>query len=96
MWAPGATVPTDLGTLDGKDSAGIVVNDDHVVGGYAFASGGTFNALRVDPVTHAVTDMGSVGDGFTAPFAINAKGTIVGISHIRAVRFVVGTGPTSP
>ena len=79
MWT--AAVPTDLGTLGGRESTATAINDSGLIVGYSEMPGGT--------ATHAVlwkgaapTDLGTLGGNYSFAMAVNNGGQVAGYAGL--------------
>ena len=80
----------DLGTLGGPDSAALINNDHGEVAGWSYTnfvanpSTGTptVDPFLWDPEDGKMTDLGSLGGTFGAPFFLNNRGQVIGVSNL--------------
>lgn len=94
LWQDG--VLHDLGTLGGPDSAAEMINDRGDVTGWSYtsftpnASSGVPNVHPFfwDAKTHRMTDMGTLGGTFAAPYWINNRGQVVGASNLAGDQII--------
>lgn len=68
---------TDLGTLGGRASAALAINDAGVVVGWADTPTGT-HAFRY--ANGVMTDLGTLGGENSVAYGINSSGTVVGVA----------------
>jgi probable HAF family extracellular repeat protein len=81
---------SDLGTLGGPDSNAWVINDHGQVAGWSYTSfvaNPSSGVPTVDPFLWSpedgkMTDLGSLGGTFGAPFWLNNRGQVVGTSNL--------------
>ena len=99
VWAPGATTPRDLGSLDGgiyRSSATDINNSGTIVGVSGVAGFG--NRAVVWPADGGpIRNLGTLGGNYSEAYGINDAGDVVGYSHDadhqrRAVIWRGGTG----
>jgi probable HAF family extracellular repeat protein len=80
----------DLGTLGGPDSAALIINDDGEVAGWSYTSfvaNPSTGTPTVDPFLWSpedgkMTDLGSLGGTFGAPFFMNNRAQVIGVSNL--------------
>ncbi len=80
----------DLGTLGGPDSSALINNNQGEVAGWSYTSfvaNPSTGTPSVDPFLWSpedgkVTDLGSLGGTFGAPFFMNNLGQVVGVSNL--------------
>ncbi len=75
------TVMIDLGTLGGRGSYGVGINDNGQVTGWAETSTGGAHAFLTNAAHTVMTDLGSLG-GSSQGHAVNAKGQVTGFSFL--------------
>ena len=88
LWLDGLML--DLGTLGGPDSNAFINNDRGEVAGWSytsFAANPSTGVPTVDPFLWnpedgKMTDLGSLGGTFGAPFWLNNRGQVVGASNL--------------
>jgi len=88
VWQHGSTL--DLGTLGGPDSTAWFTNEYGEVAGWSYTSfvaNASTGVPSVDPFLWSpesgkMTDLGSLGGTFGAPFFLNNRGQVVGISNL--------------
>ena len=86
LWQGG--ILTDLGTLGGPDSAGVVINESGQITGFSFTNdvpNPTTGIPTVDPfLWHRgrMTDLGTLGGTFGVGNAVNNGGQVVGFSDL--------------
>ncbi len=81
---------SDLGTLGGPDSAALINNDRGEVTGWSYTSfvaNPSTGTPTVDPFVWSpedgkMTDLGSLGGTFGAPFFLNNRGQVIGVSNL--------------
>jgi len=80
----------DLGTLGGPDSAALINNDRGEVTGWSYTSfvanpstgTPTVDPFLWNPEDGKMTDLGSLGGTFGAPFFLNNRGQVIGVSNL--------------
>lgn len=80
----------DLGTLGGPDSAALINNAHGEVAGWSYTSFDanpstgvpTVNPFLWSPEDGKMVDLGSLGGTFGAPFFLNNRGQVVGVSNL--------------
>jgi probable HAF family extracellular repeat protein len=80
----------DLGTLGGPDSSALINNDRGEVAGWSYTSfvaNPSTGVPTVDPFLWSsddgkMTDLGSLGGTFGAPFFLNNRGQVIGVSNL--------------
>jgi probable HAF family extracellular repeat protein len=88
LWDDG--LMRDLGTLGGPDSAALIVNDQGEVAGWSYTSfvanpatgTPTVDPFLWSPEDGKMTDLGSLGGTFGAPFFMNNRGQVIGVSNL--------------
>ncbi|HET8925999.1 MAG TPA: hypothetical protein VFN26_23645 [Candidatus Acidoferrum sp.] len=86
----------DLGTLGGPDSAGLINNAHGEVAGWSYTSFVANPSTRVptvdpflwSPEDGKMTDLGSLGGTFGAPFFLNNRGEVIGVSNLAGDQVV--------
>jgi probable HAF family extracellular repeat protein len=78
--ADGASM-TPINTLGGSESRAHGINDANVVVGFARLPDDTPRAVRYDPATDTLADLGSLGGEYSFAYAVNEAGTIVGYAQ---------------
>jgi probable HAF family extracellular repeat protein len=80
----------DLGTLGGPDSAALINNDQGEVAGWSYTSFianpstgvPTVDPFLWNPEDDKMVDLGSLGGTFGAPFFMNNRGQVIGVSNL--------------
>jgi len=80
----------DLGTLGGPDSSALINNDRGEVAGWSYTSFvanpstgvPTVDPFLWDPEDAKLVDLGSLGGTFGAPFFMNNRGQVIGVSNL--------------
>ncbi len=88
LWQNG--VMRDLGTLGGPDGSALINNNHGEVAGWSYTSfvaNPSTGVPSVDPFLWSpedgkMTDLGSLGGTFGAPFFLNNRGQVVGVSNL--------------
>jgi probable HAF family extracellular repeat protein len=78
-------VPVDLGTLGGRISSAVGVNDrGQVVGNSYIDAGNVAQHAFSWTATDGMVDLGTLGGSISSAAAVNARGQVVGYSYIDA------------
>jgi probable HAF family extracellular repeat protein len=80
----------DLGTLGGPDSTALINNDDGQVAGWSYTSfvanpstgTPTVDPFLWSPEDDKMVDLGGLGGTFGAPFFMNDRGQVIGVSNL--------------
>jgi probable HAF family extracellular repeat protein len=88
LWQDGAML--DLGTLGGPDSNALINNDHGQVAGWSyisFVANPSTGVPTVDPFIWSpedreMVDLGGLGGTFGAPFFMNDRGQVIGVSNL--------------
>ena len=80
----------DLGTLGGPDSNALINNDHGEIAGWSYTSFvanpstgiPTVDPFLWDPEAAKMTDLGTLGGTFGAPFFMNNRGQVIGVSNL--------------
>ena len=73
---------TALGTLGGRNSYGMGINDNGVVTGHAQTSAGYMHAAIWNG--SQALDLGTLGGKYSYSYGINVRGAVVGYSQVRS------------
>jgi probable HAF family extracellular repeat protein len=86
----GSLLPTDLGTLGGRESLAYAVNDAGQAAGFSQTTYGTRHAFLAT-VQNGMVDLGTLGGFESIAYGINSTGQVVGQSDGRGFLWSQGT-----